>query len=359
MILLRKIKKLSTILVDKIQNFLNDDKRWINYFAQDINKYSGAEYLALTHPEWLGVTSATVELFENVVNVKGAYSKKSILKVSRIISDSDIKQFIINGMPYGWDEIIINVKKTRPDITFKVIWHGSITQFIESENNYCIRLVDLAQQHIITALGFVKYSSYQFYKSIGINCFFIANRVELEQHVIEVKPNSSPRKLGIFIAGLNFRKNVFTQYAAARLVSNAHLTFSPSDPYVKRVINHFGINATLIDKPMPRNELFEIIRNLDLVLYVTFSECAPMLPLECLELGVPCLMGANNHYFQNFPELYNFLVIEEMDNPVKIAEKAEIALVNKQEIIDLYQDFRSYNNKLSRDTVQVFLNYNL
>ena len=295
-------------IIKRSLRYLND-KRRIDYFTQDINKYSGAEYIALTHPEWLGVTSATVELFENVVKVKGAYSKKSILKVSRIISDSDIKQFIINGMPYGWDEVIINVKKARPDITFKVIWHGSITQYVESENNCCIRIIELNQQHIISAIGFVKYSSYQFYQAIGINCYFIANRVELEHHVVDVKQNDSPRSLGIFIAGMNFRKNIFTQYAAVRLVNNSNLTFSPSSPYIKKVINHFGINATLIDKPIPRQELFKIIRTLDLVLYVTFSECAPMLPLECLELGVPCLMGANNHYFQNFPELYNYLVV--------------------------------------------------
>ena len=33
-------------------------------------------------------------------------------------------------------------------------------------------------------------------------------------------------------------------------------------------------------------------------LYVTFSECAPMLPIESFEVDVPCILGNNNHYFK-------------------------------------------------------------
>lgn len=354
--MLRIVKIKLVKLVTTCKQFLNDDKTWLTEFSLAMQKYSDQDYVALCHGDWLGVRSSTVELFDNVVNIKEAYTNKAISKISKLIIQSNIKQFILNGKPYGWEKVIFNIRQINPEIKFKILWHGSITQFCESTNNYLIKCIELYQHGYIDAIGFVKYSSYQFYQAIGVNCFFIANRVEIECPIKIVKSLSSPRKVGIFIAGMNFRKNVFNQYAASRLIHNAHLTISPSDSYVEYVLKHFNINATRINKPMPRDELFELIKEMDLVLYVTLSECAPMLPLECLELGVPCLIGANNHYFSNFPELYKFLVVEEMDNPVKIAEQAEVVLQNKQEIINLYQIFRNYNNKLSRNTVDKFLN---
>ena len=56
-------------------------------------------------------------------------------------------------------------------------------------------------------------------------------------------------------------------------------------------------------------------------LYVTFSECSPMLPLESLELEVPCITGNNHHYFKENNLLKKYLVIENETSIEEIKEK--------------------------------------
>ena len=49
-----------------------------------------------------------------------------------------------------------------------------------------------------------------------------------------------------------------------------------------------------------------------------------MLPLESLEVGVPCITGNNHHYFKN-DELEKFLVVNQESNPIDIKNKIEAA----------------------------------
>ena len=84
--------------------------------------------------------------------------------------------------------------------------------------------------------------------------------------------------------------------------------------------------------------------NNNLNLYVTFSECAPMLPIESFEVGVPCVFGNNHHYFKN-NELEDYLLVENENNPMKIAEK----------ILKLYQKWKKENDENSKKLVKEFL----
>ena len=92
----------------------------------------------------------------------------------------------------------------------------------------------------------------------------------------------------------------------------------------------------------------------DVVLYVTFSECAPMLPIESLEVGTICIMGHNHHYFQG-TKLHDYLVVEREDDIISIYEKIENALKHKDEIFELYKEWKKQNDAESVQSVQDFL----
>jgi glycosyltransferase involved in cell wall biosynthesis len=62
------------------------------------------------------------------------------------------------------------------------------------------------------------------------------------------------------------------------------------------------------------------MRQSNVVLYATISECAPMVPLESLALGVPCLTGDNHGLFDGSPTLAQHLLISRTDDPWAIAE---------------------------------------
>ena len=92
----------------------------------------------------------------------------------------------------------------------------------------------------------------------------------------------------------------------------------------------------------------------DITTYVTFSECAPMMPLESFEVGVPCITGNNHHYFEG-TELEEYLVINNEEDPEEIKQKLLDCIKNKDKILKLYEKFRQENYKNAEKDVNEFL----
>ena len=93
----------------------------------------------------------------------------------------------------------------------------------------------------------------------------------------------------------------------------------------------------------------------DVNLYVTFTECSPMIPLESFELGVPCVIGNNTDFFKN-SKLNDMLVVKEEDSIDEIYEKINIAIENKEEIMSLYKEWKAEYSKEVIKLKEEFLN---
>jgi len=74
-------------------------------------------------------------------------------------------------------------------------------------------------------------------------------------------------------------------------------------------------------------------------LYVTLSECSPMLPLESFALGVPCLVGPSSHLFRDDPWLAPRLVVEDPLNSALIARKLDRLIAEREAVIAHYRDY--------------------
>ena len=79
-------------------------------------------------------------------------------------------------------------------------------------------------------------------------------------------------------------------------------------------------------------------------LYVTFTECSPMIPLESFELGVPCVIGNNTDFFKN-SKLNEMVVVKEEDSIDEIYEKINFAIEKKDEIMELYRQWKKEYSK--------------
>ena len=80
-----------------------------------------------------------------------------------------------------------------------------------------------------------------------------------------------------------------------------------------------------------------------------------MLPLESLELGVPCITGNNHHYFRN-SKLSDYLIVKAEDDINEIYEKIKFAISNKDEIINLYKIWKNEYNLFCENKLSEFLN---
>ena len=320
----------------------------------DINNIKDS-YLVMHNPEWFGVTNATLELFNSRVRCGELLRRKDVKKVGDEILSKDIKQVVFSAMCIGWKNLAIYLKAQNKDIKIKTFWHGNHSQVSEpygwARN---IEIIELHKKGIIDVMGTCKESIMEFYKNEGYKCAFLTNKVTLNKKVKGTRPKDVVR-IGLYAAKSDdWRKNLFAQIAAASLIDNAVIDMVPLNPEAKAFASYLGVKIEGLDKPIPREELIERMANNTINLYVTFSECAPMLPLESFEVKVPCISGNNHHYFKD-SILENYIVVKNEENPIDIANQIKNVLDNEEKIMKLYKNFKEENDTLSEKYVKDFL----
>lgn len=351
------VKKHFTVKEDpNINNTLAVLDEYIEKNKNAIN----VDYIIIHNPRWLGVTSATKELFENLLPLEEVYTDSNVDKIASKIVESKVSQVIFSAFDYGWDKIAIKIKEKNKDIKIKSFWHGSHSQVIEKINwETNVMVIELHKKGIIDVMGTCKESLVNFYKAQGYNATFIKNTVNFTDEIKEKisqtnKKDNGNINVGLYSAGTDWRKNTYTQVMATSLFDNAVLELVPLRYDVQATAAKNGLKAVGSTSHIKRDDLLVKMAENDINIYVTFSECAPMLPIESLEAGTICLTGNNHHYF-NSTKLYDYLVVEREDDVMAIYEKMKFALEHKEEILEAYREWKKEYDKTSIESVKEFL----
>lgn len=327
--------------VKKIKEFLQTNKE---------------EYLMIYHPEWIGLSHVAKDRFNSILSLREQYTKKEAKLMAAAIVERKFKLIIFNGFANGWNYIAEEIKKTNPQIKIKVLWHGS-NALLSEDYDFIIfmQILKLYKNGIINEVGFVKKSMYEFYMKKGYKCSFVMNYVDIsdrEKYKCEKKDNII--HIGLYASGDRWVKNTYNQISAVSLIENVSLDCVPITYKIQELANEFNISLTGETTSLPREELFKRLVKNDVNLYVTFTECAPLLPLESLELGVPCITGDNHHYFEG-SELEKYLVVKKEDNIMEIYNKIKEVLNNKEQILKIYEDWKKEYNKKAKQSILNFI----
>ena len=331
-------------------------KDYKNKFQESISKIEKTkyDYLAFYNPEWLGVANATKELFENSYPLGEIHRNKDINKIHDLIISCGYKKVIFSGFCIGWKKL--SEKLNDSGVSVQAYFHGSHSQVLEPYGwQRLMEIYDMSKKGIIKKFALCKESLIKFYKNYGCNMYQLTNKVDVPKY-------SKKRKDDDFVVGIyaakteNFKKNAFVQIAAASLLKykNVRIDMVPLNKNAKKFANLLGIKIDGIEHAISREELMERLANCDVSLYVTYSECAPMSSLESFAQDTICIVGNNCHYFIN-EEIEKYIVVNEENNPEKIAEKIEYAISNKEKVLGLYKAWEKKNKALSKQLLKEFL----
>lgn len=360
------VRQTAKIVLFPLVMYRNHKRRMVrvnDYYFQNvknainsIKKYENKEYIVIHNGEWFGVTSATKELFENTVDCRELYRNKDVKRVGDTIINCHIKQVIFSAMSIGDYKLCKYLKKKHNDIKIKSFWHGSHSQIHDGYGWVRNKeIIKLHRKGIIDVMGTCKRSLYNFYVKEGFNVCFITNKVTTDVKPVKTKTKRDGLIIGLYAAKCDdWRKNMFTQMAAVSLIPKATIDITPLNESAIEFAKQIGLNITGVNNNLSREDLLKRMSNNDLNLYVTYSECAPMLPLESFEMGVPCITGNNHHYFADGP-LDNYLLVKNEEDPVQIKNKILECIDNKKEVLKLYNDFRKNNLEESKQEVEKFL----
>lgn len=350
------IKKLWSSFVFKWNVHVHLNKRVKNVYSQLENQKE--KYIGVCHPEWLGVRNSTIQIFgDERIEIEELYNDKEALKIAQGILDKNKRMVVFSGFAYGWDRIARKLKELDPTVTVKMILHGSNALLAEDYDwETYERMLKLYNEKIIDELAFVKKSLYEFYKKKGYNVSFVMNDViveDKEKYIVKDKRNDR-LKIGLYSSGDRWVKNSYNQLAAASLFDNAEIDSVPASERIVELGNLYGVKVEGDENSISREEMYKKLANNDINLYVTFTECAPLIPLESLELGTICITGNNHHYFEG-TELEKYLVVSKEDDIMAIYNQIKYALENKDRIFELYKDWKENYSREVEESMKAFL----
>lgn len=338
----------------------NEKKRIYNIIERNVvlslNNIKNSDYVVIYNPSWLGITNATKELFENILPIEEIYSTGLIDKVVDKLLQNKIKLIIFSGFAIGWENIAMDLKMKNKEIIIKVIWHGSNCMHIETYDWLRFKeLFNLYKREIIDSICFVKKSMADFYKLKGYQVEFLMNNVSIDKKKYLIKTKKTKKvKVGLYASGDRWSKNFYNQLSAASLVKDVIIDCIPITNKMYDFAQILKVKIKGESKPLAREKLLARISNNDVNIYVTFTECAPLLPLESFELGVPCITGNNHHYWEDH-ELRKYVVVEEADNIIEMHRKIEYCLNNKATILKLYKGWKKKYNILAKKNINDFI----
>ncbi|HIU52011.1 MAG TPA: glycosyltransferase [Candidatus Merdicola faecigallinarum] len=327
----------------------------VNRAVEILNGYHQSEYVVFYNPTWLGVAASTKGLFKNNVPLEQVFGIKNVQKVAKAVVDNQIKTAIFSQIVDGWTQVIEEIKKLNPEVKIKVIWHGNCYEFFSDYTwNLNKEVMNLYKEKKIEAFAFVRSTMYEFYKKVGFKSFYLQNNVHKKDIPMIKKEKTDQIKIGIYNADTRELKNIYTALSAMKLVPNAVADVVPINEGAKKFTEILGLETTSINDYIPNEELLKRIQNNDINIYPTFTENAPMFPLESFEMGVPCLLGNNNDYFVG-TKLGDYVILTREDDPAYIKERILNCMEHKEEIMKLYEEWKKQFDVKCDKLVELFV----
>lgn len=326
-----------------------------NQSLKEIDNFKDKKYIVFYNPTWLGVAASTKGLFENYIGLEHVYKKRDIRNIALKIVNNNIKQVIFSQLCDGWIEIIEEIKRISSDTVIKVIWHGNCYEYF-SDFTWGLnkQVMELYHQGKVDAFGFVRSIMYEFYSKVGFKSYYLQNNVFKDNNGKSSKVKNKRIKIGIYNADSRELKNIYTSLSAMKLVPNSMGDVVPINEGALKFAKLIDLPISSLDHYIPNEELMERIKDNDINIYPTFTENAPMFPLESFEMGVPCLLGNNNDYFVG-TELGSYVILEREDDSLYIKDKIVSSLENREKIMKLYREWKKEFNKKCKDLVDEFI----
>jgi glycosyltransferase involved in cell wall biosynthesis len=190
---------------------------------------------------------------------------------------------------------------------------------------------------------------------MGIKALGINNPIpDLSSIRAEAHARQELRQVGVFSAVSSWYKNPYVQLLALAGKPNICLHTNIDKREVARL--PLGLEKITYYGHLARPQFLQIMAGLDLNLYVTNTECSPMTALESWALGVPCIVGpAGDIYSQVNDRLGQLLVEPHVDSASAIADRVDLVMDHREEIIQLLREsVDKYNSTFSAQLSSMF-----
>ena len=312
--------------------------------------------LAIAHPDWLGIRSSSQEMFNEHIYIGDVLDERKAAEIAMDIADNVSDAVVIQAFPLNYTHLVLALKKYAPDIPLYCIWHGSFLQSNEKINWKGFKIIcDFARKKYFRRIAFVKQGMSEIMWQQRIPAFFLKNFVNAIPQKAATSLQDALTHCAVWSSTWCWRKPPYAMLAAVGFLPGTLAHLYGTNDEINEFIKELNIPCNVASQPVHWQNIRDEYRKMHINLYVTMSECAPMVPLESLSCGVPCLFGPNNHYFEDNSYLYDRLVVRIPDSAHLISQYLQRALDERENIIDEYIKYAPSYNEECKYLLQQFL----
>lgn len=329
-----------------------NDAAWLAKLSAD-----KASTIAVHVPRWLGVTASTEVLFNNrlqfprtIEKSPSEVSDREIQYNARLLAATNVNHVVFSGGDMIHLKLAERLLLLRPGVRIDLVWHGSATQFGQNYDWKTLNAwIDAARAGKIRSIATVKKGFEEFFSQAGVRSHFLANYIPTIPAAASVVGNR-PIRLGLWLSGESQIKAPYAMIAAASSIEDVQLIGANLSRRALELAELLALPVHLSsDGSLTRSRLLKEIESTHLTLYVTLSECTPMLPLESLSVGVPALIGPTSHLFEDDEYLHRKLVVPYPDRADVIADYIRSALRERTQIVEAYKSWAErYNSEAAK-----------
>lgn len=301
-------------------------------------------------PMWKGVAASTEAIFsQNSIQYPFTDLEYPELadhvyleKMSERLAGCDPEVIIYSGGSQIHKVLARKVKAKNPQKRQYFMWHGSPAQWVNhGQVEFFQSWREEYDRGRISGFITLKSGLENTLEAIGIRSWYIYNPIPYIDDVMEAKClNKESVNIGLFSAINSWYKNPFPQLLSVSDKKNFVLTTNLNEQDIAPVLPQGGVINYV--HHMARQDFLNILKRQHINLYVTNTECSPMIALESWACLVPCIVGpAGDIYSSVDKELAAWLVEERVDDANAISQRIDKILDNYDVIVDLLKAKRN------------------
>lgn len=321
-----------------------DYERIGGYYEQAVGLWPKDKPIAVYAPMWKGVAASTEALFGRHVlrypyfdtEFPEVKTHSYLERLAELLVRKCTSPLVYSGGSLIHHGLATRVRELDPERRQLFLWHGSPAQWVDAAQRAHFMMWQAAYEDgVINGIGTIKPNLHRTLQKVGIEARDIMNPIpELVKPLITRRSSSDSIHIGLFSAVSSWYKNPYPQLLSLAGNKVVELSTNLSKEDTSQV--QLGVRAIHRYPHMPRSKFLNILSQQDLTLYVTNTECSPMIALESWALGVPCIVGPAGDVYSNVSDkLAEFLVEPLVDNPTAIADRIELVLQRREEIVEI------------------------
>ncbi|MCQ9148405.1 glycosyltransferase [Ochrobactrum sp. BTU2] len=307
-------------------------------YKEKFAKISLENAIVIYAPMWKGVSASTEAIFGDAAIkfpfVDTEYPEVDkhyfLERMSFLLNETGDKPIIFSGGSKIHAALAVRIKSRQPNRRMYFMWHGSPAQWVDRKQlEFFGSWRDLYAQEVISGFIVLKKGLDVSLERIGVRAYYIFNPIPDLNGCVRYN-HGFLNRVGVFSAVESWYKNPFPQLMSLANC-DIEVTTNISEESIRKIGSNFW--RYRIINHLDRVSFLDVLSKQDLNLYITNTECSPMIALESWELGVPCIVGPAGDVFSDVcQKLAHWLVEPNVDDAYSISRRISLVAANYEEI---------------------------